>query len=99
MNEAQAEAVANADAHISNAGLPTYTELLAELQLAHQIIRNGLAVMTNKQKADWGDRNGTERCDGEGITRANERMAVIAKAKGQTHQKTVQKVSPDAAKS
>lgn len=28
MNEAQVEAVANADAHTSNAGLPTYSELL-----------------------------------------------------------------------
>lgn len=32
MNEAQVEAIANADAHTSNAGLPTYTELLRELK-------------------------------------------------------------------
>ena len=33
MNEAQVEAVANADAHTSNAGLPTYTDLLAALKM------------------------------------------------------------------
>lgn len=29
MNEAKTEAIANADAHSSNVGLPTYSELLA----------------------------------------------------------------------
>lgn len=33
LNEAQIEAVANADAHTSNAALPTYTDLYA---LAHR---------------------------------------------------------------
>jgi hypothetical protein len=28
----QSEAIANADAHLNNAGLPTYSELLAALQ-------------------------------------------------------------------
>ncbi len=33
-NEAQVEAVACADAHASNAGLPTYTDLLTALESA-----------------------------------------------------------------
>ena len=57
-------------------------ELLAELQAAHQIIRNALAVMTTEQKAEWGRLNERDGVDGEGITRANEREAVIAKAGG-----------------
>lgn len=32
MNEAQVEALANADAHTSNAGMPTYTELLTVIR-------------------------------------------------------------------
>lgn len=55
-------------------------ELLAELQAAHQIIRNALAVMTTAQKLEWGNRNAADGVDGEGITRAHEREAVIAKA-------------------
>lgn len=54
-------------------------ELLKELEAAHQIIRNALAVMTPKQKSKWGELNARDDVDGEGITRANERMAVIAK--------------------
>lgn len=34
MNAAQTEAIAEADAHTSNAALPTYTELLAVMQAA-----------------------------------------------------------------
>lgn len=33
MNDAQREAIATADAHTSNAGLPTYSELVAVLRL------------------------------------------------------------------
>lgn len=57
-------------------------DLLAELKAAHRIIRNALAVMTTTQKAAWGERNDSDGCDGEGVTRANEREAVIAKAEG-----------------
>jgi hypothetical protein len=57
-------------------------ELLRELRAAHLIIRNALAVMTVKQKAEWGRLNDLDDVVGEGITRANERAAVIAKAEG-----------------
>lgn len=57
-------------------------ELLAELQAAHRIIRNALAVMTHEQKAEWGRLNAQHGVDGEGITRANERENVIALAGG-----------------
>lgn len=60
------------------------SDLLRELQAAHQIIRNALAVMTVEQKAEWGRLNERDGVDGEGITRANEREAVIAKAGGAT---------------
>ena len=55
-------------------------ELLVELQLAHRIIRNALAIMTPNQKRIWAEMNADDGCDGEGITRANEREAVIARA-------------------
>jgi len=58
-------------------------ELLTELQAAHQIIRNALAVMSTKQKLEWGRRNARDGVEGEGVTRANERAAVIARATGQ----------------
>jgi len=59
-------------------------ELLRELCAAHQIIRNALAVMTVEQKEEWGRLNERDGVEGEGITRANEREAVIAKASGAT---------------
>lgn len=59
-------------------------DLLRELRAAHQIIRNALAVMTVEQKKEWGRLNERDGVDGEGITRANEREAVIAKAGGAT---------------
>lgn len=37
MNEAQIEAVANADAHLNNAGLPTYTEVVSMLKDAQRL--------------------------------------------------------------
>ena len=58
-------------------------ELLAELQHAHKIIRNALAVMTLDQKMIWSEMNARDGCDGEGVTRANEREAVIARATGE----------------
>lgn len=53
---------------------------LGELKAAHQIIRNALAIMTTEQKVEWGRLNARDGVDGEGITRANEREAVLAKA-------------------
>lgn len=55
-------------------------ELLSELQAAHQIIRNALAIMTVEQKSTWAKKNAADGVDGEGATRANERAAAIAKA-------------------
>lgn len=52
-------------------------KLLAELCAAHKIIQNALAVMTPEQKAEWGRLNARDGLEGEGITRANERLAVI----------------------
>ena len=37
MNQAQIEAIANADAHASNAGLPSYSELLQLLREAQNL--------------------------------------------------------------
>jgi len=55
-------------------------DLLAELQAAHQIIRNALNIMTASRTA-WAVKNVRDVVDGEGATRANEREAVINKAK------------------
>lgn len=60
----------------------TTAALLRELEAAHIIIRNALNIMTTTQKLEWADRNAVSGIDGEGITRANEREAVIARAKG-----------------
>lgn len=73
------------DGGVANARLIVASpELLCELQAAQQIIRNALAVMTNEQKEEWGRLNWRGGVVGEGITRANEREAVIAKAGGAT---------------
>lgn len=56
-------------------------DLLAELQAAHQIIRNALNIMTTDQKIALAVKNVRDVLDGEGATRANEREAVINKAK------------------
>lgn len=64
--------------------MSTPAELLAELQAAHTIIRNALAVMTTAQKLEWGTRNARDGVDGEGITRAHERMALIGRASTDT---------------
>lgn len=52
--------------------------LLAELQAAHAIIRNALAVMATEQKMKWGELNERDHVAGEEITRANERARAIA---------------------
>lgn len=57
-------------------------DLLAELQAAHRIIRNALNLMTPEQKNAWGLKNQQDAVDGEGVTRANERAAVIKRAGG-----------------
>jgi len=56
-------------------------DLLDELEKAHLIIRHALAVMRITQKITLGKMNEAAGCDGEGITRANEREAVIRQAK------------------
>lgn len=38
---AQADAIADADAHLNNAGLPTYTELMAAAQVLIDSVRQG----------------------------------------------------------
>lgn len=58
-------------------------ELCNELNRAHIIIRNALALMTSEQKVKWGDLNSRCGVDGEGITRANERDALLARAGGE----------------
>ena len=58
-------------------------DLLAELKNAHLIIRNALRVMTPEQKSEWGSLNARAGVEGEGVTRANEREAAIAKATGE----------------
>lgn len=71
--------------HQANARLiAAAPELLSELQKAHQIILNALAVMTTEQKIRWAEMNGNNGVDGEGTTRYHERAAVIAKATGET---------------
>ncbi|SCB10153.1 hypothetical protein [Cupriavidus alkaliphilus] len=57
-------------------------ELLRELKAAHLIIRNALNLMSPCQQMVWGERNARDCVDGEGITRANEREAAIARATG-----------------
>ena len=69
----------DANAHLIAAA----PELLSELEAAHQIIRNALAIMTPDQKCAWGAKNETDGVSGEGTTRANERQAAISKAKGE----------------
>ena len=61
------------------------TELLAELEAAHRIIRNALNIMTPTQKVAWGVTNERDGVDGEGVTRANEREVVIARAKSRVN--------------
>ncbi|MFV5212724.1 hypothetical protein ACLIIZ_03215 [Azonexus caeni] len=55
------------------------TELLAELKAAHLIIRHALSIMTVEQKRKWSALNERAGVSGDGVTRANEREAVINK--------------------
>ena len=57
-------------------------ELLRELQASHRIIRNMLGLLSINQVAVLAERNALDQVDGEGITRANEREAVIRRAGG-----------------
>lgn len=58
----------------------TGADLLRELQAAHQIILNALAVMTAEQKEEWGRLNDRDGVEGEGVTRYSERVAVLTRA-------------------
>lgn len=69
-------AIRQADAESSRAAV------LRELQLAHEIIRNALALMTAAQRTDWALLNAASGNDSEGTTRFHERAAVIARATG-----------------
>ncbi|KAI3591624.1 hypothetical protein D9X30_3449 [Cupriavidus sp. U2] len=57
-------------------------ELLRELQLAHEIVRNALSLMTPAQRTDWAFLNVASGNDSDGTTRFHERAAVIARATG-----------------
>lgn len=59
------------------------TELLAELKAAHLIIRHALSLMAPDQKMRWAVLNERAGVSGDGVTRANEREAVIKKAEAQ----------------
>jgi hypothetical protein len=58
-------------------------DLLAELEAAHQIIRNALNLMSLDQQIKWSEINERAGLITDGATRANEREAIIAKAGGQ----------------
>lgn len=60
----------------------SHAELLRELRAADKIIRNALQIMTPMQKMTWAQRNARDGVDGEGVTRANERKAVLDRAAG-----------------
>jgi len=57
-------------------------DLLEELRLAHEIIRNALTLMTTEQQVAWSQLNEKAGLITDGATRAHERSAVIAKASG-----------------
>lgn len=48
-----------------------------EIRMAQQIIKNALNLMTPAQKRKWAAMNAQDGCDGEGVTRSNERSAVL----------------------
>lgn len=56
-------------------------DLLAELERAHTIIRNAMAVMSLPAKTQWGAMNERDGVAGEGITRANERLHLMARSR------------------
>lgn len=55
--------------------------MLSELEKAHRMLYNALQIMSVEQKAQWGAANARDGVDGEGVTRANERLAVITEAR------------------
>jgi len=57
--------------------METNKALFIELRHAHQIIQNALNLMTPAQKNKWAEKNARDFCDGEGTTRANERLEVL----------------------
>lgn len=58
-------------------------QVLEQLQLAHQIILNALAVMTLEQKMRWAKANAEAGMNTEdGITGYHARQKVIARATG-----------------
>ena len=70
----------NTDSNIAFAA----TDLLHELKKADEIIHNALQLMTSEQKAEWARQNGLDRAAGEGVTRRQERQAVISQAEGKS---------------
>lgn len=54
-------------------------DLLFELYAADQIIKHALNLMSPAQKTAWAFRNSTAGVIGEGDTRSNERLAVLAR--------------------
>ena len=56
-------------------------ELMNEHEKADQIIRNAMQLMTTEQKREWGLANERDDVDGDGISRANERMSLLANLK------------------
>jgi hypothetical protein len=58
------------------------TDMLNELVKAHQIIKNALNLMDDKQKIAWGKANEADGCDDDGaITRAHKREEAISRGK------------------
>lgn len=51
--------------------------LVDELMKAHQILQNGLNIMTTTQKLRWAKKNAADRVEGEGVIRANERVELL----------------------
>lgn len=51
--------------------------LVDELMKAHQILQNGLNIMTTTQKSRWAKRNAADHVEGEGVIRANERIELL----------------------
>lgn len=57
------------------------TELLSELEKAHQIIANAMRIMTPEQKQQWAEVNDDADLIESGTTRYHERRKAIANAR------------------